>query len=469
MVDRAHAGAPTVLDLRWRGKGRFDLSGMPVQDLALFASFADARLDFAVRTAAVGDLQADRAVRRDRAARLAERQSEARVRAGATHENTDRSDRETVRRRSARDLPVAPSSLQLRVPADLALWVEASPGILGAFAPASSNMSIAAPAARYTKPPRPHSPELRNDSRTSRSNGRSARLAALPPPGLHSSSAPPQVLAAPDGETEQRVAAVLDALDRHQPGDARARLRELERVAADDPRLPILQRWLQWFPPVPPSPVSGSPADAPRTAPPPQPPGGRLRAGLQLYLLGEYSNALREFAAARHDPMVAADAAAWMRRVESEMQRLSPAAAPAPQIVERIVTQTTAPVFALRNPSSGRSVVRAGTLRVTGQVSDDTGVDRIEASVNGQPLLEPDGSKLQLRPEPTAAPPRQMPFELRIPLQDGDNQIVVTAYEPISRPLDERAARRQPAAAAVADAAVLAAAALLASRRSRGS
>jgi hypothetical protein len=208
-------------------------------------------------------------------------------------------------------------------------------------------------------------------------------------------------------------------------------MRELEETTPQDPRLPVLRSWLQWLPPTPPLPKTAAGPDA---LPPPARRGPdpsaalRLRNGLKLYLIGEYSNAMMEFAAARQDPLLAPDAEAWMRRIHSEIQRLQPSAPAAPQIVERIVTQTTSPVFAIRVPAGGAGSVRSATLQLAGQVNDDVGIDRIEASVNGQPLLAADGAKLQVRPEGGEAA-RRFAFTMPIPLQPGENQIVVTAYD----------------------------------------
>jgi hypothetical protein len=95
----------------------------------------------------------------------------------------------------------------------------------------------------------------------------------------------------------------------------------------------------------------------------------------------------------------------------------------------RVVTRPTSPVFALRMPPAAVASVRTATLALAGQVADDLGIDRIEVSVNGQPLLDRDGVKVQVRPAAAANSTRGMPFTIPIPLRDGPNEIVVTAYD----------------------------------------
>ncbi|MFQ5599304.1 MAG: hypothetical protein ACE5G2_01980 [Candidatus Krumholzibacteriia bacterium] len=176
-----------------------------------------------------------------------------------------------------------------------------------------------------------------------------------------------------------------------------------------------------------PEPVAGTPSQREAEE--------RLRAGLDHYLRGQHAEALAEFGtAASLDPDLSA-APAWIRKTQSEMLRLEPgkedkpAPVPEPQIIEKIVIQSAAPVFAIRSPASQNVERRSDAIELAGQVGDDMGVDHVEITLNGVCLLGPNGKKLMIRPQGNGEPLRHMPFSTTIPLREGENQIVVTAYD----------------------------------------
>jgi hypothetical protein len=158
----------------------------------------------------------------------------------------------------------------------------------------------------------------------------------------------------------------------------------------------------------------------------------RFNTGLDHYVRGRLQAARREFLAAQRDDPTLPEARAWVRKTENEMLRLAggeqrsepPATTP-----ELDATESIAPMFVLRSPTSAITQMRSGTVQVVGQVGDDIGIDRIEMALNGLPMLDADGNAVQLRPEAEASAQRRMTFSAEIPLREGENQIVLTAYD----------------------------------------
>jgi hypothetical protein len=421
---------PVTIDLRLdSGSGQFDFSGMQVQDLALLASFSDVEIDFGRANPS-----------RLESARLAVQWGELRLR-GFLNANVrtavlqvprSKAEIELLGRPAAGETEIQiqgpPQSLRITLPHGVPLQVEGAPGIVRAFASAALVPHGRALATRDFDTA-PFRLRLCFDAQITEATVRWAAAVELPAgprvPAGTGLPAPPAVAAGRDAEADRAVQSMLDALESGSLTSAQVALRMLKQARPADGRVPVLEKWLQSALTAPDAAGPGSPWAA----------NSLLRNGLKFYLLGEYSYALAAFREAQRVRGAASDAEAWIRKTQSEIERLNltvPAPSP-PQIIEKVITQTTSPVFALRTPASTASRVRAGVLEIAGQVGDETGVDRIEVSLNGAALLDPAGKKLQVR-APDAAAARKMPFAIHVPLQEGDNEIVVTAYDRDAEP-----------------------------------
>lgn len=161
----------------------------------------------------------------------------------------------------------------------------------------------------------------------------------------------------------------------------------------------------------------------------------RLQAGLDYYLLGQYQNALNAFRdAERLDPETG-NAKSWRQKTESEIQRLSlnveqekPSPPPEPEIIERIVTQTTAPVVLLRFPHQSSIETRDKNVLFSGRAGDDQGIASIEFTVNGQALLDSTGQRLIITPSDLNEA-KHFSFSATVPLRLGENLVVITAWD----------------------------------------
>ncbi len=231
--------------------------------------------------------------------------------------------------------------------------------------------------------------------------------------------------AAPDSRdsTLSTLSATLDLIDAEDFIQAQAKIDELKTRRPGDRRWNSLEQYIRLMRQEP---------DIPRPLlPPPVAPMGRERfeAGLNHYLLGEYQLALKEFTAAlQQDPNLGV-AAAWVRKTQADLAGLKQ------KTDEKIVEppdpampQSIAPLFAISTPAGSVTQVRSGNARLAGQVGDDQGIDHIEFTLNGAPLLDASGVRVMIRPGPTDDPKR-IAFATDIPLQKGENQIVVTAYD----------------------------------------
>lgn len=420
---------PVTVDLRLdSGSGRFDFTGMRVQDLALLASFTDVEIDFGSPNPSVLE-----------SARLAVQWGELRLR-GFLNANVRSAVLRLPRTKAEIDFlgrPAAgeteiqiqgpPQSLRLTLPHGLPLQVEGPAAVTRAFASAGlSPRGGALATAGFDAAP--FRLRLRFDAEIKEIVVRWSAAVELPAGPRPAAGATPPPVAAPgsDADADRAVARVLEALESGSLSDAQVTFRMLQQRHAQDARIPVLEKWLQAVIMAPDAAGPGSPWAA----------NSLLRNGLKFYLLGEYSYALAAFQEARRIPTAASEAEAWIRKTQSEIERLhlpAPVAAAPAQIIEKIVTQTTSPVFLLRAPVATASRVRAGAIEIAGQVGDDTGIDRIEVSLNGAALLDPSGVKLQVRP-PDAQAARKMPFTIRVPLQEGENEIVVTAHDSDAEP-----------------------------------
>jgi len=157
-----------------------------------------------------------------------------------------------------------------------------------------------------------------------------------------------------------------------------------------------------------------------------------LQQGLDYFLLGQYEQALAAFADANLLDPDLTDLQSWIQRTRAEIERLNldrkqlERPPVAPEIIERIVTQTTAPVFAV--PVANISKTRSSLLHLAGRAGDDEGISHIELTLNGRPLMDSSGLNLQIRPA-SLAEAKKFSFALDVPLQMGENQIVLAAYD----------------------------------------
>ncbi len=166
----------------------------------------------------------------------------------------------------------------------------------------------------------------------------------------------------------------------------------------------------------------------------------RFREGLDYYLLGQYDLAIEAFnEAKRNDPEFNA-VTSWIRRTQTEIERLKLVEVQfkkedsvTPEVIEKIITQTTAPVFALSSPTSTISEIRSRNLILSGMAGDDNGIDFINLTINGKPLLDASGKKINIQPQKEDDATR-FSFSTRVPLQMGENQVVLTAFDVDSLP-----------------------------------
>lgn len=157
-----------------------------------------------------------------------------------------------------------------------------------------------------------------------------------------------------------------------------------------------------------------------------------LQQGLDYFLLGQYEQALAAFGDARLLDPDLTGLRSWIQRTRSEIERLnldkkrSQQQPAAPEIIERIITQTTAPVFAV--PMDNISKTRGNVMHLTGRAGDDEGISHIEITLNGRPLMDSSGTNLQIRPS-SLEDAKKFSFAVDVPLQMGENQVVLTAYD----------------------------------------
>ncbi|MFQ5675354.1 MAG: ATP-binding protein, partial [bacterium] len=182
--------------------------------------------------------------------------------------------------------------------------------------------------------------------------------------------------------------------------------------------------------------------------------GEHFSKGLDQFLLGRYEDALREFRSAeRLDPSHSA-ASSWIEKTQMEMRRINLAeiesdrAKLEPRIVEieKIIQETPAPVFALLTPKEPTTQTRSESVDLRGRVGDDQGVGHIEFTVNGKPLVDSTGQKIRIRPA-ESDDAKKFFFIQRVPLQLGENQIVLTAYDvdsTVHRTIEQLTVHRRP-------------------------
>src|SRR3990172_8433380 len=115
--------------------------------------------------------------------------------------------------------------------------------------------------------------------------------------------------------------------------------------------------------------------------------------GMDYFLLGQYQQAMLAFKAASNLDPDFSSAKSWLQKTQSEIERLKidkiaaqQREAIKPEIIEKIIRETTAPVFAIRSPVDFSFETRAEKLLLSGQAGDDQGIGHIELTLNGEPL-----------------------------------------------------------------------------------
>jgi tetratricopeptide (TPR) repeat protein len=238
-----------------------------------------------------------------------------------------------------------------------------------------------------------------------------------------------------------RITTALELIEAGDYAEASAMIEGLKPLSPGDARLAILEQWIRSAQQQADSLASQSRlhaeslAEADRRRDTRQRESrAKLDSGLNHYLLGEYQLALAAFSEVqRHEPDFST-AAAWARKTEAEMRRLDPTFSGTqseplqPQVIERIITETAAPVFAIRTPNKSLTEVRSKEARLAGQVADDQGIDYIEFTLNGRPLLDASGRRTIIRPE-NSLEIQKVSFSADIPLRKGENQIVAIAHD----------------------------------------
>jgi tetratricopeptide (TPR) repeat protein len=165
----------------------------------------------------------------------------------------------------------------------------------------------------------------------------------------------------------------------------------------------------------------------------------RFNNGLNFYVQGQLDRAIEEFRFSLEiDPSFDV-ARRWIKKTRSEIRRLNASmdrreSDQPPAVVEKIVTVSAAPVFAVQNPRSAFTTIRSSSIEVFGQINDDLGIARVEVTLNGEPVVEPDGDLLNVLPDTLVSDRKRVTFSANVPLRKGENQIVLTAYDEDSTP-----------------------------------
>ncbi len=252
--------------------------------------------------------------------------------------------------------------------------------------------------------------------------------------------------ASTNGDLEIGISRVQQMLAEERFEQASQILQQLRRDDVEDNRLRVLENWLQ--------------QERQRAALRAEQENGtstaqlKLQQGLDYFLRGQYVLAEDAFRQAESlDPNLSV-ARSWRQKAESEMERLrldrmeaqELEPVPEPEIIERIVTQTTAPVILLRSPHQVVTETREERLLLSGRAGDDQGISRVEITINGKPLVDAGGEPVVIRPQ-AAEDASRFTFEAELPLRMGENQIIITAYDidsPPHRTSEQYSVTRKP-------------------------
>ncbi|MCG8603823.1 AAA family ATPase [bacterium] len=247
-----------------------------------------------------------------------------------------------------------------------------------------------------------------------------------------------------DEELESSISSIWSLMEQERYDEAQRELDAVARAHPDDNRIEILDKWLRserTKPSVKPEPMAD------------QNPGEiAFREGLDHFVIGRYEEALSTFRLARDRDPNLSQANDWIQKTEREMQRLNVEAytsrsdTPPPEIIERTITRTTAPVLAIRDPEAPITVIRSGAVTISGLAGDDQGIHRIEISVNGKTAQSLSGEELVIRPAADSLMTK-LTFSVAIPVQMGENEIILAAYDVDStqhRTLEQFLVTRKP-------------------------
>ena len=441
--------SPTALVVRSQGgRGDYDLSGMPLQSLSVFAQGTKVRLAFGrpgterleVAWASVydGSLELSRFLNaRPAQAALRVLGSEVRLDLGG----------EPFAGEARLVLSGAAKSLALVLRRDVGLQVRAPEAVLRrCAAPHLQSIPGGLRSADFERA------GCRVDLQVLDAIGDvrvtwegEAGTAAVQNPAEPAETAPVLTGEELDRAIEAQIAAFLVLASRREYDAAAEKLRGMEELQPGDGRLLFLEKWLREHPNLrfDVVPILGE-AET------------RFREGLDYYVVGQREEALLRFKeAARLDPKLVT-AATWARKTAEDIEQQAtggsgsgasttggkaaaggntapagrPAVGSAPGTAERIVVLSSAPVFAVRSPARPSVATRADRIEFTGQVADDVGVDRIEAALNGEPIRDRRGEVVAIRPRSAAADSsRQLEFAFAVPLRPGRNEVVLTAHD----------------------------------------
>ncbi|MFQ5651804.1 MAG: ATP-binding protein [bacterium] len=231
-----------------------------------------------------------------------------------------------------------------------------------------------------------------------------------------------------DGQFQTEVAELQQLILSEKLDQAAQLLAQLKNAERTDNRLALLEAWLQR--------ERQEAVLASESTPPHGPAQAQFQQGLDFYLLGQYQPALQAFRRAENlDPDLGA-ARSWRQKTETEIERLqldqllahAPEQIPEPEIIERIIRQTTAPVIAIRSPLKSVTETRDEQVIFSGRAGDDRGIDTIQFTVNGKPLVDAQGEVISIHPGDDEDA-RRFSFATEIPLRMGENQVVITAYD----------------------------------------
>ena len=194
--------------------------------------------------------------------------------------------------------------------------------------------------------------------------------------------------------------------------EAAALLRDLIRERPDDPLLQALRDLLQ-----------SPPESAPEGAEPEIP--NTFFLGLEYFVRGEYNQALQALSAAVRERPDLSLATGLLEKTRAELERINPE----PQPVDTIrIRETLAPIFGLVTPAKSESKTSEEVLLLSATAADDRAIAFVTLTVNGQPYVDSTGQRVMLRPGPEDNP-KEFPFSVEIPLQMGENQIVLRAVD----------------------------------------
>ncbi|MFQ5641291.1 MAG: ATP-binding protein [bacterium] len=235
-------------------------------------------------------------------------------------------------------------------------------------------------------------------------------------------------------EIESQLA-ILDAyLEQGNDDQALILVKQLREQRPQDKALLTLERSIQKG--------RQKPAFQPKQAEPGSKTQERFHKGLDYFLLGEYEQALQEFRAAKQlDPELSL-ATGMISKTLSEMERLNLPDKQVPQVIQdtTFIRETTEPVFALSSPTEPLSETRSSQVTLSGRVVDDQGIDYVVVTVNSKEVLS-------MRPG-AIDDAKSFSFLGKVPLQMGENQIVLSAFDVDStrhRALDRVTVIRMPA------------------------